>query len=75
MSRTTLADALAKAGIALAVEELGKLAVLGAGGTNQQADLATATARRREIVALARAHGFTNVCIELSETNAVVSGA
>jgi hypothetical protein len=75
MSRPTLADALANAGMVLAVEELGKLAILRAGPSDPQGRLAMAAARRREILALARAHGFTNVCIELLEADAAVSGA
>jgi len=58
MSAIELRDALAITGIECRVEERGRLAVLSA------VSLSAILQRRREVVSLARRHGFTNVAIE-----------
>ncbi len=58
-SRRDLGASLRKAGILADVEVRDGLAVLNA------ANLDAVAARRREIVALAQAHGFTHACVEL----------
>ena len=69
MTVAGLADALVDAGFRFTVEEQGKLAVL-VPTTSVNYDART----RRAIVALARAHGFANVCIEIQALDAAVPG-
>jgi hypothetical protein len=73
MSCLSLAAALAANNFEVEVAEIGKVAVLTISDAAQSSAISSAVQRRREIVRLAREHGFTNVCIELAETNAIVS--
>jgi hypothetical protein len=61
MSARDLSAALATLGIQCEIEEKGQLAVIIPAG-HLRLDART----RRAIVAVAKAHGFTNVCLELS---------
>jgi hypothetical protein len=72
MSATTFGVALAQAGLEVRVDELGKVAVIARDSPDA---LVLDAVRRREIVALGRAHGFTNVCIEIAGTDAAVPRA
>lgn len=80
MSETTFAAALAQLGVHCAVEAQGKLAVITVArdarpGLSREATDKILDARsRRSIVTLGREHGFTNVCVELGQANASVSG-
>jgi hypothetical protein len=58
-----LASALERVGIPCEVESRGRLALLAAAAA--VADRLVTADRRREVVALAKAHGFTNVALEL----------
>jgi hypothetical protein len=58
-----LASALARLGIPCTVESRGRLALLGASPAS--ADRLVPPETRREVVALAKVHGFTNVALEL----------
>jgi hypothetical protein len=69
VSAIAFVSALEEKGVLATVEEQGKLAVL-----VLRADIRLDADVRREIVALGRRHGFTNVCLELGTTDAVVSG-
>jgi hypothetical protein len=58
MNAMELRDALAASGIACEVEARGRLAVLSG------VPLGTLLSRRRDVVSLARRHGFSHVAIE-----------
>jgi hypothetical protein len=69
MSADSLQADLGARGLTCAVEDQGKLAVL------MMSRPITLDARmRRAIVTAARAHGFANVCVELSTVDAPLSG-
>ena len=69
MSATAFQADLTAAGLSLQVEERGRMAVvIPAGGA------AMDPAARRRVVALARQHGFSNVCIELAPRDANLPG-
>ena len=61
MSAAEFRDALSAAGITAAVEEQGRVAVVTAAGS-----LALDGAQRRQVVALGRKHGFSNIALELA---------
>ena len=66
-----LAAALARLGMPCAVESRARLALLAA-----PAGVAERLARieaRREVIALAKSHGFTHVALELAGSSSVVS--
>ena len=69
MSASGFADTIAAAGMPFTVEERGKLAVLVPTGPVELDAKA-----RRALVAMGRAHGFTNVCVELEPVDAALSG-
>jgi hypothetical protein len=61
MSAVEFREALAAVGIDVGVEELGRVAVV-----TTQAPLPLDAARRRQVVALGRKHGFSNIALELA---------
>ena len=69
MSADTLQSALASIGISATVEERGRVAVVIPDG-----ELGLAAPARRQVVGLAREHGFSNVCVELAPRDANLSG-
>lgn len=69
MNSATFADALVALGARYRIEEIGKLAVLVPDGA-----AALDPRTRRAIVTAGRAHGFTNVCIEIDAVDAALPG-
>ena len=69
MNIETLAKDLADVAIGVRTEERGRVAVL-----IPEAALPLDGPTRRRIVALAREHGFTNVCLELTPRDANLPG-
>jgi hypothetical protein len=67
-----LAAALARLGLPCDVESRARLAVLGT--VPETARRLADTATRRDVIALARSHGFTHVAVELADASPV-SGA
>ena len=72
MSAQGFAAALEELGLCCPVEEQRKLAIIIPSPATTASLLLRAT-KRREIVALARSHGFTNVCVEIPAVHATVS--
>ena len=61
MSAAEFREALSALGIAVAVEEQGRVAVVTA-----PRSLSLDPAQRRQVVALGRKHGFSNIALELA---------
>jgi hypothetical protein len=82
MSSVGFAGALEALGIHCEVEEQGKLAVIvllppapdAVLRSEATKDPSLALRMTGEIISLGRRHGYTNVCLELPVTDAVVSG-
>ena len=69
MTLDALRDGLTSAGLDARVEERGRVAIVIPNG-----EMTLNGEARRRVVALARQHGFSNVCVELAPRDANLPG-